>query len=116
MKPEEIAFLPLVPPEVKGSINLRGRIVTVIDVRVRLGLSATLLGDDSMGVAVEHQNELYTLLVDEIGEVLSLNSDHREKVSGTMDPTWREFVESNFQLEGDLMIVLNVGQLLRTKN
>ena len=90
--------------------------MTVIDVRVRLGLSATLLGEDSMSVMVEHKNELYTKLVDEIGEVLNLNSDHREKVSGTMDPTWREFVESKFQLEGDLMIVLNVGQLLRTKN
>ena len=90
--------------------------MTVIDVRFRLGLSATLLGDDSMGVTVEHQNELYTMLVDEIGEVSSLNCDHREKVSGTMDPTCREFVESKFQLEGDLMIVLNVGQLLRTKN
>tara|TARA_B100000315_G_scaffold260510_1_gene322484 strand:+ start:5522 stop:6004 length:483 start_codon:yes stop_codon:yes gene_type:complete len=116
LKPEDIAFVPLAPPEVKGSINLRGRIVTVIDVRVRLGLSATLLGEDSMGVTVEHQNELYTMLVDEIGEVLNLNPDHREKVPGTMDPTWREFAEAIFQLEDDLMIVLDVGQLLRTKN
>ena len=52
--------------------------MTVIDVRFHLGLSATLLGEDSMGVTDERQNELYTMLVDEIGEVLNLNSNHRK--------------------------------------
>ncbi|MBT5940051.1 MAG: chemotaxis protein CheW [Rhodospirillaceae bacterium] len=116
LKPEDIAFVPLAPPEVKGSINLRGRIVTVIDVRVRLGLSPTEPYEDSMGVTVENQNELYTLLVDEIGEVLNLNPEHRDKVPGTMDAIWREFAESIFQLEDNLMIVLDVGQLLRTND
>jgi len=116
LKPEEIAFVPLAPPEVKGSINLRGRIVTVIDVRVRLGLSPMDADEESMGVTVEHQNELYTLLVDDIGEVLNLDPENREKVPGTMDPVWREFAEAIFQLEDNLMIVLNIGQLLRTND
>jgi len=116
LKPEDIAFVPLAPPEVKGSINLRGRIVTVIDVRVRLGLSATDPDKDSMGVTVEHQNELYTLLVDDIGDVLNLDPEEREKVPGTMDPVWREFAESIFQLEDNLMIVLDIGQLLRSND
>ncbi|MBT3989421.1 MAG: chemotaxis protein CheW [Rhodospirillaceae bacterium] len=115
LKPIDIAFVPLAPPEVRGSINLRGRIVTVIDVRVRLGLSAIDAEADCMGVTVENQNELYTLLVDEIGEVLNLDPDHQDKVPGTMDPIWREFAESIFQLEGELMIVLDVAQLLRSK-
>ena len=71
LRPEDIAFVPLAPPEVKGSINLRGRIVTVIDVRVRLGLSENESQENNMGVTVEQKNELYTLLVDEIGEVLA---------------------------------------------
>jgi purine-binding chemotaxis protein CheW len=115
LKPENIAFVPLAPPEVRGSINLRGRIVTVIDVRVRLGLEPTDKNVDSMGVTVEHQNELYTFLVDDIGEVLNLDPDHRDKVPGTLDPIWREFAESIFQLDGQLMIVLDVAHLLRSR-
>jgi purine-binding chemotaxis protein CheW len=114
LKPVDIAFVPLAPPEVKGSINLRGRIVTVIDVRVRLGLSPCVIDDNSMGVTVEHKNELYTLLVDDIGEVLNLDPTHREKVPGTIEPIWREFSEAIFQLEEQLMLVLDIAQLLRS--
>jgi purine-binding chemotaxis protein CheW len=116
LKPDVIAFVPLAPPEVRGSINLRGRIVTVIDVRVRLGLTPTDPEKDSMGVTVENQNELYTLLVDEIGEVLNLDPANMDKVPGTMDLVWREFADAIFQLEGQLMIVLDVGRLLRNRD
>lgn len=115
LKPEDIAFVPLAPPEVRGSINLRGRIVTVIDVRIRLGLPAQVGSTENMGVTVENDNELYTLIVDDIGEVLALSPDDSEKVPGTLDPRWREFALSIYQLEGDLMIVLDIGQLLRSK-
>jgi purine-binding chemotaxis protein CheW len=68
-----------------------------------------------MGVTVEHQNELYTFLVDDIGKVLNLDPDHRDKVPGTLDPIWREFADSIFQLEDQLMIVLDVAHLLRSR-
>ena len=55
--------MPLAPKEIKGSINLRSRIVTVIDVRIRLGLEPRDSTDQSMGVTVEQDNDLYTLLV-----------------------------------------------------
>lgn len=58
LKPERIAPVPLAPKEVKGSINLRGRIVTVIDVRIRLGLEPRDSTDQSMGVTVEQDNDL----------------------------------------------------------
>ena len=115
LRPVDIAFLPLAPPEVRGSINLQGTIVTVIDVRVRLGLSPKEKLADVMGVTVENQNELYTLLVDDIGEVLNLDPVTIDKTPGTMDPIWREFAESIFQLENELMIVLDVALLLRSK-
>ncbi len=115
LKPNNIAFVPLAPPEVRGSINLRGTIVTVIDVRVRLGLPPKADLKDVMGVTVENQNELYTLLVDEIGEVLNLDPETMDKVPGTLDSVWREFAESIFQLEGSLMIVLDVALLLRNR-
>ena len=113
LRTEEIAFVPMAPPEVKGSINLRGRIVTVIDVRIRLGLPPRENGENTTGVTVEQATELYTLSVDEIGEVLSLPVAKREEVPGTLDQKWRNFAEHIFQLDGELMIILDIDKLLR---
>lgn len=112
LKPEQIAPVPLAPKEVKGSINLRGRIVTVIDVRIRLGLEPRDDDGDSMGVTVEQDNDLYTLLVDEIGDVIGLSRDCYEKNPGTLDPLWREFTGGVFRLEDELMVVLDIDRLL----
>src|SRR5262249_19688306 len=68
--PQQITRVPLAPPEVAGSLNLRGRIVTAIDVRLRLGMPKNADGKPPMSVVVEHEGELYSLLVDSVGEVL----------------------------------------------
>ena len=65
--PQNIAMIPLAPPEVAGSLNLRGRIVTAIDPRVRLGLPKREEDATVMSVVVEHQGELYSLLIDQYG-------------------------------------------------
>lgn len=115
LKPDSIASIPLAPPEIKGSINLRGRIVTVIDVRVRLGLEPLEESSETMGVTVEQNHDLYTLLVDEIGDVVSLSNDKFEKNPGTLDTKWREFASGVFRLEDRLMVVLDVERLLDIK-
>lgn len=115
LKPDRIASVPLAPPEVKGAINLRGRIVTVLDVRVRLGLKKTDSVKDSMGVTVEHQNDLYTLLVDKVGDVIGLKKDLFENNPTTLDSTWREFANGVYRLEKELMVVLDVERLLDLK-
>jgi len=118
LTPDSIASIPLAPPEVKGSINLRGRIVTVIDVRVRLGLNSSPATDgaSNMGVTVEHQNDLYTLLVDRIGDVVGLSNDTYEKNPATLDPKWREFSVGVYRLEKQLLVVLDVDQMLDIVN
>jgi purine-binding chemotaxis protein CheW len=112
LSPNNIAAIPLAPPEVTGSINLRGRIVTVIDVRVRLGLPKRAEDEERMGVTVEQQNELYTLLVDKVGDVIGLRKDDFEDNPGTLDPVWREFAQGVYRLEKQLMVVLDVERLL----
>lgn len=113
LTPDRIAPVPLAPKEVKGSINLRGRIVTVIDVRVRLGMPPREKGiQGNMGVTVEQGHDLYTLLVDDIGDVISLSKDLYEKNPGTLDPLWREFSIGVFRLEEELMVVLDIDCLL----
>lgn len=112
LTPDTIASVPLAPPEVKGSINLRGRIVTVVDVRVRLGLDKQEEGTASMGVTVEHQNELYTLLVDKVGDVIGMDKKSYEGNPTTLDSVWREFASGIYRLDNNLMVVLDVGKLL----
>ena len=112
LTPDRIAPIPLAPPEVEGSINLRGRIVTVIDMRERLGLGHRNMSDKPMGVTVEQNHELYTLLVDKVGDVVSLSTDLYEDNPSTLDTLWREFALGVYRLDGPLMVVLDVDHIL----
>lgn len=116
LSPDKIASIPLAPPEVTGSINLRGRIVTVIDVRTRLGLAKGEAEAENMGVTVEHLGELYTLLVDDVGDVIGLDADNYEDNPATLDPVWREYANGVFRLDDRLMVVLDVERLLSIKS
>ena len=76
--PERLTRVPLAPPEIAGVLNLRGRIVTLIDMRCRLGLGQR--GDDgsAMAIGVECAGESYGLLIDQVGEVLTFDDAGRE--------------------------------------
>ena len=112
LTPDIIAPIPLAPKEVKGSINLRGRIVTVVDVRVCLGMPEKQGKTVSMSVTVGQDHDLYTLLVDKIGDVIGLSKDLYEKNPGTLDTKWREFSNGVFRLEKNLLVVLDLDALL----
>lgn len=114
--PQRITRIPLAPPEVAGALNLRGRIVTAIDVRRRLGLSKRDAGKSGMNVVVDHKGELYALMVDNVGEVLSLSSDAYERNPATLDPRWREVSAGIYRLKGKLLVVLEVARLLDFKS
>ncbi|HIJ38791.1 MAG TPA: chemotaxis protein CheW, partial [Rhodospirillaceae bacterium] len=111
--PQKITRIPLAPPEVAGSLNLRGRIVTAIDVRTRLRLPkrGTTEGD-GMSVVVDMRGELYSLRVDSVGEVLSLPAAKFEPNPPTIDPLWREFSSGIYRLENTLLVILDVPRLL----
>lgn len=111
--PQKITRIPLAPPEVAGSLNLRGRIVTAIDVRLRLGLEPRAEGEPAMSVVVDHRGESYSLLVDSVGEVLSLDASDYERNPPTLDARWRDFSDGIYRLNGQLLVVLDVEQLLQ---
>ncbi len=110
--PQRITPIPLAPVEVAGSLNLRGRIVTAIDLRTRLGL--TLHADDKneMSIVVEHHGELYSLMIDTVGEVLKMSASNFERNPATLDPVWRSFSEGVYRLTEGLLVVLDVDTLL----
>jgi purine-binding chemotaxis protein CheW len=110
--PQRITRVPLAPPEVAGSLNLRGHIVTAVDVRTRLGLPKRDAGAPSMSIVVDHRGELYSLVVDSVGEVLSLSAADFERHPATIDPKWREVSVGVYRLESNLLIKLDIYRLL----
>ncbi len=109
--PQMITRIPLAPREVAGSLNLRGRIVTAIDLHARLGLNRSDLRN-AMSVVVEHQGELYSLLVDQVGEVLRLDPDLWEDNPPTLEAKWRALSRGVFRQSGQLVVVLDVAAIL----
>ena len=109
---QTIANVPLAHPVVAGLINLRGRIVTAIDLRRRMGIEDRPDGADSMNVVVEHGKELYSLIIDTIGDVLTVPADKFERNLATLDPLWRSFADGIYRLDQGLLVVLDIGRLL----
>jgi purine-binding chemotaxis protein CheW len=109
---QTITRIPLAPPEIAGSLNLRGRIVTAIDLRRRLRLPPAAPGQARMSVVAEQGGELYALLVDQVSEVLSLDASMFERNPPTLEKTWADFSTGIFRLDGRLLVVLDVSRLL----
>ena len=114
--PQNIAMIPLAPPEVAGSLNLRGRIVTAIDPRVRLGLPNREEGATVMSVVVEHLGELYSLLIDQVGEVLQLPTSRFEQNPASLDQRWRDLSSGIYRLDDRLLIVIDIERLLNNSD
>ena len=112
LREQTVTNIPLAPKEVAGSLNLRGRIVTAIDVRKRLGLPDKDGDVPSMSVVVEHNNELFSLIIDSVGDVLRFKDKYYENNPGTLDPVWRDVSTGIYQLEEELLVVMDVSRLL----
>jgi len=110
--PERVTRVPLSSQEIAGVLNLRGRIVTVVDMRARLGLPKSDEGKTPMAVGVDLRGESYGLLIDTIGEVLRLPEDAREENPVNLDPRMAKFAGGVYRLDGQLMVVLDVDRVL----
>jgi purine-binding chemotaxis protein CheW len=111
--PERLTRVPLAGPDIAGLLNLRGRIVTVIDMRRRLDLPAQQDGGGRpMAVGVEHRGESHGLLIDEIGEVLKLQAASREDNPVNLDGRLARVSAGVHRLEGRLLVILDVERVL----
>jgi purine-binding chemotaxis protein CheW len=110
---QAVTPVPLSPPEVAGVLNLRGRIVTAIDARVRLGLPARAEGlKGAMALGVERDGEAFGLVIDSVGEVLQLADSAFEHNPVNLDPKWRAVSRGVYRLQGKLLMVLDVDRML----
>jgi purine-binding chemotaxis protein CheW len=112
LNPQKIAPTPKAKNEIAGLLNLRGQIVTAVDLRKRLGLPKLPDGQLSLNVVLRHQGESYSLLVDEVGDVINVSGDVLQPPPQTLDSQWKKLVTGVFRLEGRLFVILNVGTLL----
>jgi purine-binding chemotaxis protein CheW len=114
--PQRLTRIPLAPPEVAGSLNLRGRIVTAIDMRARLGMPPLPPDVQGMNIVVDYKGELYSLIVDKVGEVMSLSDREYEKNPMTLDSCWQSASRGIYRLKDALLIVLDTARLMRIEN
>lgn len=103
--------VPLAPDVVRGLINLRGQIVTAIDLRRLLQV-----GDRSderlpINIVIQTRQGIFSLLVDRIGDVLEVNEDCFEHPPDTLEGIARELIRGAYKLQGRLLLVLNVEKL-----
>jgi len=113
IKLQNMTRVPLSPPWVAGVLNLRGRIVTAIDLRERLGMAPRREGEKApMSVVVDLKGESYSLIIDSVGEVLSLPDSLYEKNPVTLDQRWREVSDGIYRLTDELLVVLDVRRVL----
>ena len=110
--PERLTRVPLAPPEIAGLLNLRGRIVTALDMRCRLGLAPLTDGRQRMAIGIECKGESYGLLIDAIGEVLKLSSGTREDKPVNLDGRLGRVAAGVHRLDGSLLVVLDVDRVL----
>jgi purine-binding chemotaxis protein CheW len=107
-----ITPVPLAMPEVVGLLNLRGRVVTAISLRRRLGLPDLDDIGQQTAIGLEHGAEAYGLLVDAVGEVMRIDRDTREPNPVHLDARWMRFARGVHRLDGRLLIILDVDATL----
>lgn len=115
LRKQNIAHIPLAPAVIAGSLNLRGRIVTAIDMRVRLGLPLANGYENCMNVVIEYHHDLYSLLVDSVGEVLSLPMEKFEKSPVNLSGGWQDVSAGVFKLKEELLVILDVESIVNIK-
>jgi purine-binding chemotaxis protein CheW len=112
--PDRLTRVPLAAPEIAGVLNLRGRIVTAIDMRRRLGLPPREDARPPMAVGIELRGESYGLLIDTVGEVMKLNDGTREANPVNLDTRLARVSAGVHRLDGQLLVILDVDRVLDT--
>jgi purine-binding chemotaxis protein CheW len=107
---QEMTRVPLAPREVRGLINLRGQIVTAIDLRRRLGLKDLANELEPVNVVVQTADGAVSLLVDEFGDVLNVPESLFEPPPETLRGSARELIRGACKLEDRLLLVLDADR------
>lgn len=116
LPPMQITPIPLSPPEVKGSLNLRGRIVTAINLRAKLGIDEP---EEELAkyrsVVIDVDGNLYSLIIDSVSEVIDIEDNKIDRLPENISAKWKDVGTGVYQMENELMIFLDSYKLLSTE-
>ena len=109
---QEMTDVPLAPDSVVGLINLRGQIVTAIDLRTRLGLANRPEGQLPMNVVVQSDDGAISLLVDQIGDVQEIDTDNFESLPETLQGISRTMIRGAYKMKNHLLLILDTERAM----
>lgn len=109
---QELTYVPLANPVIGGLVNLRGQIVTAINLRYRFNFEDLPEDRYPMNVVIRTEDLAVSLLVDEIGDVLEVNKNTFEPPPKTLHGQYRELIKGVYKLDNQLLLILNTEETL----
>jgi purine-binding chemotaxis protein CheW len=102
-----VTVVPRAPAAIRGLINLRGQIVTAVDLRTRFGLPSPDADGNSTLLVLDGADQLLSLVVDRVGDVVEVEDDHFEEPPDTLRSDSRRLIRGAYKLEHHLLLVLD---------
>ena len=112
IKPQQVTPIPLAQDQIRGLVNLRGQIVTCISLRKLFGKDDDLT-KDHMNIIVKGNDGLFSLVVDEITDIIDINGDELEKAPDTINPKLKKYVNKIYKRKQGLVILLKIDELIK---
>lgn len=108
----EVTPVPLAPASILGLLNLRGQIVTAIDMRVRLSCERKEISSDSIGIFYKHSGSFFSFIVDRVNEIIELDEKDFEPPPSNLTGPALDFVAGVYKMPGRLLLVLDPQKLI----
>jgi len=108
---QELTPVPLAPAVIEGLMNLRGQIITAVDLRKRMELPARPDGEEPVNLVIHTTEGVVSLLVDQIGDVVEVDQDMFEAPPGTVVGVGRDLIVGAYKLDGLLLLELDVARV-----
>ncbi|MBW4602723.1 MAG: chemotaxis protein CheW [Calothrix sp. FI2-JRJ7] len=113
----QITPVPLAPPDILGLINLRGKIVTIIDIKSRLQMNQNIKNyennhENNYNIILNNKSELVSLIVDDIGDVVEVAENQFEPPPATLKGKIRSLLKGAYKLQDKFLLIINVDKLL----
>lgn len=109
---QQMRRVPLAHPVVQGLINLRGQIVTAINLSRRMEIEEQVKNHEPVNVVCRQGDESTSLLVDEIGDVIEVQDELYEECPDTIQGSWKEFIKGAYKLSDKLLLVLDTEKVI----
>ncbi len=113
---QDLTPVPMAPPDIAGLINLRGQLVTAIDLRLRLGLPPAAADRAATHLVVRDGDVISSLMVDEVGDVCQLAPERHEPTPEALQGPARDLASGVFKLEDGLLLVLDLAKAAATRS